>query len=289
MKGRVVVVTGANTGIGLETAVGLARLGATTVLACRNQARAAAAADDVKARGASDDVHVVTLDLADLASVKACSEELTSRFEKLHVLVNNAGGILSRRQVTAQGFEATFGVNHLGPYYLTRLLLGRLTDSAPARVVNLASFGHHIPLYGMRFDNLQSDKGSYISLEVYGRSKLANVLFTRELARRTAGTGVTANCCHPGAVRTGFGMDGDLHGYEKVINLVVRPFEISPASGARTSIFLASADEMKGRSGGYYAHSKPGHMSRQARSDASAERLWTDSEKLLADAGFPCP
>jgi NAD(P)-dependent dehydrogenase (short-subunit alcohol dehydrogenase family) len=289
VKGRVAVVTGANTGIGKETAVGLARLGATTVLACRNQARAAAAADEVKARGASDDVHVVALDLADLASVKACAEELSRRFDKLHVLVNNAGGILGKREVTAQGIESTFGVNHLGPYYLTRLLLGRMADSAPARVVNVASFGHHIALYGMRFDNLQSDKGPYISLEVYGRSKLANVLFTRELARRTSGTGVTANCCHPGAVRTGFGMDGDLHGYEKVINLVVRPFEISPERGARTSIFLASADKVEASTGGYYAHSKPGHMSRQARSDSAAERLWDESEKLLSDAGFPCP
>ena len=288
MDGRVVVVTGANSGIGKETAVGVARLGATTVLACRNLDKAAQAAEEVRDRGASNDVHVVGLDLADLKTVAACAEELTARFDRLDVLVNNAGGIWSSRTVTAQGFEQTFGVNHLGPYYLTRLLLGRLRASAPSRIVNLSSFGHHFAPLGVRFGDLQSERG-YVALEAYGRSKLANILFSRELTRRLQGTGVTANAAHPGPVRSGFGMDGDLRGISGIGNRVVRRFEISAEAGARTPLYLATAPELAAKSGGYYVRCKPGHLSRQARSAAAAERLWQVSEELLTGAGFPVP
>ena len=283
------VVTGANAGIGKETAVGLAALGATTVLACRNPDRAAAAADEVRDRSGSAEVHTTALDLADLKSVQACAEDITGRFGHLDVLVNNAGGIWSRRQVTAQGFEQTIGVNHLGPFYLTRLLLDALRVAPEGRIVNLSSFGHHFAPFGMRFDDLQTERGAYVSLEVYSRSKLANVLFTRELARRLQGTSVTVNAVHPGAVRSGFGMDGDLRSYERAINLVVRPFEITARAGARTSVHLAASPDVAGQSGGYWVRRRPGHMSRQARSDDSAARLWQLSEDLLADAGFACP
>lgn len=283
------VVTGANAGIGKETAVGLAVLGATTVLACRNPDRAAAAAAEVRERTGSAQVHTTSLDLADLKSVQACAEDVTARFGHLDVLVNNAGGIWSRREVTAQGFEQTIGVNHLGPFYLTRLLLDSLRAGPEGRIVNLSSFGHHFAPFGMRFDDLQTERGPYVSLEVYSRSKLANVLFTRELARRLTGTSVTVNAVHPGAVRSGFGMDGDLRSYERAINLVVRPFEITARAGARTSVHLAASADVAGQSGGYWVRRKPGHMSRQARSDDAAARLWQLSEDLLADAGFACP
>ena len=288
MDGRIALVTGANSGIGKETAVGLARSGTTTVLACRDAGRAAAAAEEIRRRTGSGDVHVVALDLADLKTVTACADEVLERWPRLDVLVNNAGGIWSTRQVTADGFEQTFGVNHLGHFLLTRLLLARLRASAPSRIVNLTSFGHHFAPFGMRYDDLQSERG-YVALEVYGRSKLANLLFTRELARRLQGTGVTANAAHPGPVRSGFGMDGDLRGIAGLGNRVVRRFEISSEAGARTSLYLAEAPELEGRSGGYYARSKPAHMSRQARSAQAAERLWTVSEELLAGAGFPVP
>ena len=288
MDGRVAVVTGANSGIGKETALGLARLGATTVLACRNLDRAAEAADDIRRHAGGPDVQVVALDLADLAGVEQCAKELTNRFERLDVLVNNAGGIWSTRQTTAQGFEQTFGVNHLGPFLLTRLLAQRLVSSAPSRVVNVSSFGHHFAPAGMRFSDLQSER-AYLALEAYGRSKLANILFARELSRRLSDKGVTANAAHPGPVRSGFGMDGDLRGIEGWGNRVVRRFEISPQSGARTSIFLASSPEVEGRSGGYWARCRPGHMSLRARSDAEAARLWEVSEELLENAGFPPP
>jgi len=286
MQGKVVMVTGANAGIGFETAVAVAAQGATTVLACRNRARAEAAAKEVVSRTWNDDVAVVDLDLADLSSVRRAAGDVGERWDRLDVLVNNAGGTWSVRQATAQGFEYTFGVNHLGPFYLTNLLLDRLRASAPARIVNVSSTGHHFARKGMRFDDLQSER-HYDGFEAYCRTKLANVLFTLELARRLGGTDVTANAVHPGPVRSRFGMDGDLAGWSGVGIRLARPFEISPARGARTSVFLATSPEMAGRTGGYWVRCKPGHLSRHARDEASAARLWEESERLLAGAGFP--
>ncbi len=285
MKGKVVVVTGSNVGVGLETAVGVAALEATTVLACRTEAKAAAAAAEVTRRTWNDDVHVVRLDLADLESVRAAAGEILTRWDRLDVLVNNAGGTWSYRLVTAQGFEQTFGVNHLGHFYLTNLLLDRLLAGEPSRIVSLTSVGHHAARRGMRFDDLQSEQG-YEGFEAYCRSKLANLLFTRELARRTQGSAVTANAAHPGGVRSSFGMDGDLAGMSAWGIRLVRPFEISPRRGARTSIFLASSPEVAAKTGMYWVRSKPGHMSRQARDEAAAARLWDESEKLCTSAGF---
>ena len=286
MHGKVVVVTGSNVGIGLETAVGVAERGATTVLACRNQAKADAAAAVVTQRTWNDDVHVVVLDLADLASVRKAAEEILSRWGRLDVLVNNAGGTWTQRQHTAQGIEYTFGVNHLGHFYLTNLLLDRLRADAPARVVSVTSVGHHAAFGGMQFDDLQSER-RYEGMEVYCRSKLANVLFTRELAKRLQGSGVTANAVHPGWVRSSFAMDGDTTGFMGFGMRVIRPVQISPRRGAKTSIYLATSPDVAGRTAMYWVRSKPGHMSRHARDDAAAERLWDESERLLASAGFP--
>jgi NAD(P)-dependent dehydrogenase (short-subunit alcohol dehydrogenase family) len=286
MHGKVVVVTGANVGIGLETAVGVAERGATTVLACRNQAKAEAAAKVVTHRTWNDDVHVVTLDLADLASVRKAADDILSRWGRLDVLVNNAGGTWTQRQHTAQGIEYTFGVNHLGHFYLTNLLLERLRTDTPARVVSVTSVGHHAAFGGMQFDDLQSEK-RYEGMEVYCRSKLANVLFIRELAKRLRGSDVTANAVHPGWVRSSFAMDGDTSGLIGFGMRVIRPFQISPRRGAKTSIYLATSPDVAGKTGMYWVRSKPGHMSRHAREDAAAERLWDESEQLLASAGFP--
>ena len=285
MQGKVVVVTGSNVGIGLETAVGVAALQATTVLACRNQAKAEAAAKEVTRRTWNDDVHVVALDLADLASVRKAAEDILSRWDRLDVLVNNAGGTWSRRRLTAQGFEYTFGVNHLGHFYLTNLLLARLESDAPARVVSVTSIGHHFARGGMRFDDLQSERG-YEGMDAYCRSKLANVLFVRELARREAAAGVTANAAHPGWVRSSFAMDGDTEGIVGLGMRVMRPLQISPRRGARTSIYLATSPEVAEKTGMYWVRSKPGRMSQHARDAAAAERLWSESEQLLVSAGF---
>jgi NAD(P)-dependent dehydrogenase (short-subunit alcohol dehydrogenase family) len=287
MKGKVVVVTGSNVGIGLETAVAMAALEATTVLACRNRAKAEAAAKEVTRRTWNDDVHVVDLDLADLASVRAAADDVLRRWGRLDVLVNNAGGTWSQHQLTAQGYEYTFGVNHLGHFYLTNLLLDRLRATSPARIVSVTSVGHHFARHGMRFDDLQSERG-YDGMDAYCRSKLANVLFTRELAKRLEGTGVTANVAHPGWVRSGFGMDGDLTGVQAFGIKAMRPFQISPKRGARTSIYLATSpsSDVVTTTGQYWVRSKPGHMSRAARNDGTSARLWDESEKLLTSAGY---
>jgi retinol dehydrogenase 14 len=285
MRGKVVVITGSNTGIGLETAVGVASLEATTILACRDRAKAEAAAKEVTRRTWNDDVHVVDLDLADLASVKKAADDVLTRWDRLDVLVNNAGGTWSARQVTAQGIEYTFGVNHLGPFSLTNQLLKRIQDSAPSRIVSVTSVGHHFTRNGMHFEDLQSER-RYEGMEAYCRSKLANVLFVRELARRLDGSGVTANAAHPGWVRSSFGMDGDTTGVTGFGMRVIRPLQISPARGARTSVYLATSPEVAAKTGEYWVRSRPGHMSRRAKDDASAARLWDESERLLSSAGF---
>jgi NAD(P)-dependent dehydrogenase (short-subunit alcohol dehydrogenase family) len=285
MEGKVVVITGANSGIGEETAAGVAAQGATAVLACRNQQKAEVAAAEIKKRSGNDDVQLVALDLSDLASVRLAATEILSRWDRLHVLINNAGGVWTKRQLTAQGFEQTFGVNHLGPFLLTELLLPRLVASAPARIINVASAGHHMARGGMHFEDLQSEK-RYVGMDAYSRSKLANVLFTRELAERLASSGVTVNAVHPGLVRSGFGMDGDMTGLMGLGNRIMRPFEISSAAGARTSVFLATSAEVEGKTGIYWVRNKPGHMSKMAQRDEQARRLWAETEQLIASVGF---
>ncbi len=316
MDGRVVVVTGANSGIGKEAAVALAAMGATTVLACRNPEKAAAAAEEVRERAATDTgrVAVVALDLADLASVRRAAGTIEARFGRVDVLVNNAGGIWTKRGTTVQGFEQTFGVNHLGHFYLTRLLLDCLTASAsasasgsgsgsvsvsgsgsgsgsaggPSRIVNVSSAAHHLAVRGLPWSDLQHAR-HYFGLKVYGESKLANVLFTRGLARWLDPALVTANAVHPGPVRSGFGMDGDTRGWLGLGNRLVRPFEVSPPAGADTVIFLAFDPSVTGRSGGYWSNRSEAIMSRAARDDEAVARLWAESERLLAGAGFAVP
>jgi NAD(P)-dependent dehydrogenase (short-subunit alcohol dehydrogenase family) len=285
MQGKVVVITGSNTGIGEATAEALATMGATTVMACRNLQKAEAAATAVRAASGSDDVHVVSLDLADLSTVETCASEVLSRWDHLDVLVNNAGGIWSDRQVTAQGFEQTLGVNHIGPFFLTALLLDRLKGADAGRIVNLSSVGHHGAFTGMNWNDLQGEK-RYSTFGAYSQSKLANLLFTCGLAKRLADTRVTANAVHPGPVRSGFGMDGDMTGIVGLGNRLIRPFEISATAGAATSVYLASSPEVQGKSGGYYVRSRPGHPSKQGRSDAAADRLWEVTENMITESGF---
>jgi NAD(P)-dependent dehydrogenase (short-subunit alcohol dehydrogenase family) len=285
VKDKVVVITGSNAGIGKETAVSLAAMGATTVLACRNSEKASAAAREVKDRSGNDSVHVVEVDLADLASVQSAAKTIQQSWERLDVLINNAGGIWTERCTTAQGFEQTFGVNHLGHFYLTLLLLDRLVASAPSRIVNVASFAHHFALGGMRWDDLQTERG-YQAMRAYSQSKLANILFTRQLASLVDRSLVTANAAHPGPVRSRFGMDGDMTGISGLGNRLVRPFEISSAAGAKTSVFLAADPSVATKTGGYWARRRPGHMSRAASNDAAPARLWGESERMLSAAGF---
>ncbi len=280
MQGKTVVVTGANSGIGFETAATLAGMGARVVVTARNADKGREAAAAIGARAGRDGAaQLVVFDLGDLASVRRGADEILDQVPRLDVLVNNAGVVLTERTETVDGYEATFAVNHLGPFLLTNLLLDRLRASTPARVVTVASAAHGAARRGMRFDDLQSEH-HYRGMGVYGRSKLANILFTLELARRLEGTGVTANSLHPGTVRTGYGADGDARGFLAFGIKVARPFFLSPAKGARTSVFLASSPEVAGVSGQYFVKCRPTQPRRWARDTEAARRLWQVSEQL---------
>ena len=219
----------------------------------------------------------------DLAEVRRLAGEVLERYDRLHVLVNNAGLISGKRVETTDGWESTFAVNHLAPFLLTNLLLDRLVASAPARVVTVSSRAHLRA--DLDFDDLDSRRG-YAAMDVYGRSKLANILFTRELARRLEGTGVTANCLHPGVVRSDFGSGGDLGGVMGVSWSVMQPFLLSPRQGADTSIYLASSPEVEGVTGEYFDRHRVARTSSRARDAAAAARLWrVSAERVGLDPG----
>jgi NAD(P)-dependent dehydrogenase (short-subunit alcohol dehydrogenase family) len=281
MHGKTVVVTGGNSGIGLETAEALAGMGARVIVTARNADKGrTAVAGIVQRLGGHAQVQLVVFDLADMASVRRGAGEILEQAPRLDVLVNNAGIVLSERRETVDGFEATFATNHLGPFLLTNLLLGRLRESAPSRIVNVASTAHNTARKGIPFDDLQSTK-RYRGMRVYGESKLANILFTLELARRLAGTGVTANSLHPGTVRTGYGADGDTRGFLAFGIKLAQPFFLSPANGARTSIYLASSPEVDGVTGQYFDKCKPAKTRRWAQDEEAAQRLWRVSAELV--------
>jgi NAD(P)-dependent dehydrogenase (short-subunit alcohol dehydrogenase family) len=283
MAGRTVVVTGGNSGVGKATATALASAGAHTVITARNQAKGEEARADICRASGSDQVELVVFDLADLASVGLGAATLLDRCEHIHVLVNNAGLVLSERTETADGFETTFGVNHLGPFHLTRLLIDRLVASAPARVVNVASIAHRSARGGLAFDDLQSDR-HYRGMQAYSRSKLANILFTNELARRLAPDRVTANSLHPGTVATGYARDGDASGFLAFGIKVIKPFILTPERGARTSVYLASSPEVAEVTGQYFVRCKPRTPSAAARDEVAAGLLWSISEELVERA-----
>ena len=289
MDGRTVVITGGNAGIGRETAVGLAAMGAHVVITSRDEQRGARAVEEIRGRAGSSTVEVLPLDLASFASIRRFAADLQGRVDRIDVLVANAGLILRRRELTADGFEATFGINHLGHFLLTNLLLDRLRASAPSRVVVVASDAHKSAKRGLDFDDLQSERGFRWG-KVYARSKLANIYFARELARRLAGTGVarrlagtgvTSNSLHPGFVRSEFGQGGDLGAlYGFGLRTFARPFTISPEAGARTSIHIASSPELAETTGAYFAKSAPATPTPIAQDDDAARRLWEISEQL---------
>ncbi len=286
MDGKTVVITGGNSGVGKATATALARAGAHTVITARSPERGEKARADIVRASGSDQVELVVFDLADLGSVARGASELLDRCTRIDVLVNNAGLVLSHRQVTADGYEATFGINHLGPFYLTQLLTGRLVASAPARVVNVASTAHRSARRGLDFDDLQS-RNHYRGMQAYGRSKLANILFTNELAHHLEGTGVTANSVHPGTVATGFARDDDATGFLAFGIKVIKPFILTPEKGARTSVYLASSPEVDGVTGQYFVKCRARTPSPAARDGAAATLLWSVSEELVERAIQP--
>ena len=290
MAGRVCVVTGASSGIGKATSVALAGLGARVVLVCRDRARgeaamaavADAASATAAAGGTTGKAAWPSLELADLSRMEHVRELATrlTTLARIDVLVNNAGLVVARRQLTADGFELTLAVNHLAPFLLTNLLLPALTASPPARVVTVSSVAHRGAMLDVA--DLQCER-RYLAMLAYANSKLANVLFTRELARRLDPALITANCLHPGTVRTRFGDTGAA--WLRLGLAAGGGLLRSPESGARTVVYLASAPEMAGQTGGYYVSGRRRRPSRQARDDALARRLWDASARLTGLAG----
>jgi NAD(P)-dependent dehydrogenase (short-subunit alcohol dehydrogenase family) len=280
VDGRVVLITGGNAGIGKETAVALASRGARVVFTARDAARGTEARTEIRTRSGSDEVEVMPLDLARFASVRDFAKRWGDEHDQLDVLVNNAGLILNSRRQTDDGYEMTFQVNHLGPFLLTQLLRDQLVAGDDARVVDVASDAHSSARRGLDFDDLQSTR-HYRGFRVYGKTKLANILFTRELARRWAGTGVTANAVHPGFVASSFGRDGDTGRFGALLFPLLKPFALSPEQGARTQVYVASAPELAGITGGYWVKSAPATPSAAAQDDAAAARLWEVSEELV--------
>jgi NAD(P)-dependent dehydrogenase (short-subunit alcohol dehydrogenase family) len=278
MVGKTVLVTGGTGGIGKATAVGLAALGARLGITGRDEARARAAAADIAEASGNREIDVFAADLSSQAEVRRLAEDVLGRYRRLDVLVNNVGGFWGTRHVTADGLEHTFAVNHLAPFLLTNLLLDRLKASAPARIVTVSSGAQSMGK--LNFDDLQGER-DYSGQKAYNQSKLANVMFTYELARRLAGTGVTANVLHPGVVRTAFATE-DASLMWKVVLPVIRPFLKSPEQGAATSIYLASSPEVEGVSGKYFVNSKPQTSHRSSYEAAAAARLWEISADLVA-------
>ncbi len=276
LAGRRCVITGATSGIGEATATALARAGAELTLVCRSRERGEASLETIRANGAPVPTDLVIADLSSQVEIRRAAGELLEDPRPIHLLVNNAGVVNLRYTETVDGIESTFAVNHLAYFLLTRLLLERILQAPDARIVNVASEAHRFS--SMDFDNLdhESDFGW---MKVYGQSKLANILFTRELARRVDGSGVTVNALHPGGVATGLGANNAPR-VQRVLMALGRPFLRTPESGARTSIYLASAPEVAAVSGEYFANRKQRPGSRESRDMEIARRLWDVSEQL---------
>jgi NAD(P)-dependent dehydrogenase (short-subunit alcohol dehydrogenase family) len=275
MAGRTVLVTGGTGGIGKATATGLAAMGARVAITGRDRARAEAAAADIRTAGGPP-VEIFVADLSSQVEVRGMAAEVLAALPTLSVLVNNVGGFWNDRHVTVDGLERTFALNHLAPFLLTHLLVDRLVAGAPARIVTLSSDAQRMGR--IDFDDLQGER-SWSGQRAYNQSKLANILFTHELARRLKGTRVTANVVHPGVVRSGFGLEEP--GRIQRVMTPFRGFWKSPEQGARTPIHLASSPEVEGITGRYWANCRPRRSSARSYDDAVALRLWEVSSELV--------
>lgn len=284
MKGKTVLITGANQGIGKATAIALAREGAGVVIVARNAEKGRAALAEIAAAakaGGAPEPELVVADLSSQEQVRRVAAEVKARHQRLDVLVNNAGVYVPERHVTVDGIEETFALNHLGYFLLTRELLDLLKHSAPARIVNVSSEAHRGAK--MQWDDLQLSAHRYRGFKAYGQSKLANVLFTYELARRLEGTGVTANALHPGVIGSGFGQT--YGGALSVLVKIARPFMLTPEEGARTSVYLASSPEVEGVTGKYFSKCKPVRSNAISYDEASQRKLWALSEQMVSVQG----
>jgi NAD(P)-dependent dehydrogenase (short-subunit alcohol dehydrogenase family) len=278
MQGKTVLVTGANQGIGKATAIALAREGARVVIVARNADKGRAALAEVAAASRGGEPELIVADLSSQEQVRRAASELKARHDRLDVLVNNAGVFVPERHTTIDGLEETFALNHLGYFLLTRELVDLLKESGPARIVNVSSDAHRGAR--MQWDDLQFETHRYRGFKAYGQSKLANVLFTYELARRLEGTRVTANALHPGVIGSGFGQT--YGGAMSVLVKIARPFMLTPEEGARTTVYLASSPEVEGVTGKFFSKCKPVRSSAISYDEASQRKLWALSEQLVS-------
>ncbi|MDQ3719112.1 MAG: SDR family oxidoreductase [Thermoproteota archaeon] len=281
IEGKTCLVTGSTSGIGKEIAAGLAKMKANVVLVGRNKAKCQATMEEIWRTASSivtdkSRISYLLADLSSQASIRQLASEFLDNYESLDVLINNAGVFLSRRFTTVDNIEYTFAVNHLAPFLLTNLLYEKMKASSPSRIITTSSVAHR----GARinFDNLQFERGRYNGLEAYRQSKLANILFTKELARRSRGSGVTSNCFHPGGVRTNLVQNNPW--YYRLIWTIINPFLVSPKKGADTAIYLASSSKVAEISGEYFVNRRPIHLSGLADDKDAADRLWKISEEL---------
>ncbi|HEY0736972.1 MAG TPA: SDR family oxidoreductase [Herpetosiphonaceae bacterium] len=288
MQDKLTMVTGATDGIGKETALGLARMGAHVIVVGRTPAKIAATVEQIKAESGNGQIDSMQADFSSLEQIRQLAKSFYQRYDHLDVLVNNAGGVFGSRSETADGFEWTFGVNHLAPFLLTNLLLPALQVAArrsgSARIVTVSSAAH--VMSKLNFDDLQNQR-RYSGFRAYAQSKLANLLFTYELARRLKDTGITANALHPGGVASNFGR-GQPGLFSKLVGFAMS-FGITPEQGAQTSIYLASSPEVADVTGTYFNNRKPARSSPAANDAAAAARLWQISEQLTGLADKPQP
>ncbi|TKJ27542.1 MAG: short-chain dehydrogenase [Promethearchaeota archaeon Loki_b31] len=276
MEGKICIITGANSGIGKATAIGLAMMNATIVMMCRSKERGEEVQKEIIELTGNKKVDLLLCDLSSQESIRKFVSEFKSKYQKLHILINNAGVMLSKRVISVDGFEMNFAVNYLASFLLTNLLLDVLKKSAPSRIINVSSAAHRMAK--MDFDDLQSEKRKYRLFKIYGISKLALMLFSFELNRRLEGTSVTVNTVHPGVVNTNLGQDQSSFskGFAKL-------FFKKPEKGAETSIYLASSQEVEGITGKYFAKKQQKQSSEESYNEDYAKRLWelsTDMTQL---------
>jgi retinol dehydrogenase 14 len=276
LSGRTSIVTGANSGIGEKITLGLAEMGSNVVMICRDRAKGEAVKKDISQRTGNKNIELMITDLASLASVRDVAGRFKDNHNRLHILVNNAGVIIGKRTVTLDDLETTFQVNYLSHFLLTLLLLDTLKESAPSRIVNISSSAHYNGR--MDFDDLQEER-NYGAMRSYCQSKLAQVLFTHELARKLEGTRVTVNAVHPGAVRTRW---GDEAGALGIGIRIARPFMISPEKGAETPLYVAASSEVEGKTGAYWEKKKEKPSSEESNNENEERLLWVVSTKLAA-------
>ena len=274
MHGKTVLITGANQGIGKESALALGKMGAKLVLVCRSEEKGRAAVKEIEAAGAKG-VELLIGDVSKQADIRRVASEFLAKHDRLDVLLNNAGVLVTSRKETADGIEETFAINHLGYFLLTNLLLDVLKKSAPARIVNVSSEAHRSAK--VKWDDIQLKDG-WSQFAAYGQSKLCNILFSRELAKRLEGTGVTANCLHPGVIASGFGQT--YGGFLSFVIKLAHPFMISTEKGARTQVYLASSPEVDGVTGKYFDKCKERTPNKVAQDPDGPARLWAISEEL---------